>query len=238
MQVSPMRAVESPLSRSRWACQDRAELHSIRCLLRPWPARSPSNQPSPKQLPNPSVLWGKVLCHSSSERLEFFYQADFRDQITQKCPVRLRLFTCPRSQLYHMASVRLRDLCAKLDISAELRRKIWTCFEYSLVHCTDLMMDRHLDQLLMCAVYIMSKVCVGIIGVFGIAWGKWGLFFCCQVTKEDRSFQNIMKCYRTQPQAGSNVRSVNITQKLRYDHIVILTSPPHILLSLVNFTQE
>lgn len=74
--------------------------------------------------------------------------------------MRLRLFTCPRSQLYHLASVRLRDLCAKLDIPAELRRKIWTCFEYSLLHCTDLMMDRHLDQLLMCAVYIMSKVCV------------------------------------------------------------------------------
>ena len=63
-------------------------------------------------------------------------------------------------QVYHLASVRLRDLCAKLDISSELRRKIWTCFEYSLVHCADLMMDRHLDQLLMCAVYVMAKVCV------------------------------------------------------------------------------
>lgn len=61
-------------------------------------------------------------------------------------------------QVYHMASVRLRDLCAKLDISSELRRKIWTCFEYSLVHYTELMMDRHLDQLLMCAVYVMTKV--------------------------------------------------------------------------------
>ncbi|XP_040894043.1 retinoblastoma-like protein 2 isoform X2 [Toxotes jaculatrix] len=92
-------------------------------------------------------------------------------------------------KVYHLASVRLRDLCAKLDISSELRRKIWTCFEYSLVHCTDLMMDRHLDQLLMCAVYVMAKV-----------------------TKEDRSFQNIMKCYRTQPQASSNVyRSVLIS---------------------------
>uniref|UniRef100_A0A672ZQ64 Retinoblastoma-like protein 2 n=1 Tax=Sphaeramia orbicularis TaxID=375764 RepID=A0A672ZQ64_9TELE len=87
-------------------------------------------------------------------------------------------------QVYHLASVRLRDLCAKLDISSELRRKIWTCFEYSLVHCTQLMMDRHLDQLLMCAVYVMAKV-----------------------TKEDKSFQNIMKCYRTQPQASSNVRT-------------------------------
>lgn len=32
--------------------------------------------------------------------------------------------------------------------------------------------------------------------------------FCfCQVTKEDKSFQNIMKSYRTQPQASSNVRT-------------------------------
>uniref|UniRef100_A0A3B5BHC0 Retinoblastoma-like protein 2 n=1 Tax=Stegastes partitus TaxID=144197 RepID=A0A3B5BHC0_9TELE len=85
-------------------------------------------------------------------------------------------------KVYHLASVRLRDLCAKLDISSELRRKIWTCFEYSLVHCTEMMMDRHLDQLLMCAVYVMAKV-----------------------TKEDKSFQNIMKCYRTQPQASSNL---------------------------------
>lgn len=54
--------------------------------------------------------------------------------------------------------MRLRDLCASLDISSELRRKIWTCFEYSLVHCTELMKDRHLDQLLMCAVYVMAKV--------------------------------------------------------------------------------
>lgn len=92
-------------------------------------------------------------------------------------------------KVYHLASVRLRDLCAKLEISSELRRKIWTCFEHSVVHCTDMMMDRHLDQLLMCAVYVMAKV-----------------------TKEDRSFQNIMKCYRSQPQASSSVyRSVLIS---------------------------
>ncbi|KAK2842870.1 hypothetical protein Q5P01_013070 [Channa striata] len=96
-------------------------------------------------------------------------------------------------KVYHLASVRLRDLCAKLDISSELRRKIWTCFEYSLVHCTELMMDRHLDQLLMCAVYVMAKV-----------------------TKQDKSFQNIMKCYRTQPQASSHVyRSVLISGRWR-----------------------
>ncbi|KAJ8249009.1 hypothetical protein GJAV_G00230200 [Gymnothorax javanicus] len=96
-------------------------------------------------------------------------------------------------KVYHLASVRLRDLCTKLDISAELRRKIWTCFEYSLVHCTELMLDRHLDQLLLCAIYVMTKV-----------------------TKEDKSFQHIMKCYRTQPQASSIVyRSVLISGRKR-----------------------
>ncbi|KAG5274365.1 hypothetical protein AALO_G00135310 [Alosa alosa] len=89
-------------------------------------------------------------------------------------------------KVYHLASVRLRDLCLKLDISPELRGKIWTCFEHSILQSTELMKDRHLDQLLLCAVYIISKI-----------------------TKEDHTFQDIMKCYRSQPQASSHVyRSV------------------------------
>ncbi|XP_075044974.1 retinoblastoma-like protein 2 [Mixophyes fleayi] len=96
-------------------------------------------------------------------------------------------------RVYHLASVRLRDLCHKLDIADDLRKKIWTCLEFSLVHCSSLMKDRHLDQLLMCAVYVMAKV-----------------------TKEDRSFHNIMKCYRTQPHAQSHVyRSVLIKARRR-----------------------
>ncbi|XP_073515452.1 retinoblastoma-like protein 2 isoform X1 [Phyllobates terribilis] len=96
-------------------------------------------------------------------------------------------------RVYHLASVRLRDLCRKLEISDDLRKKIWTCFEFSLVHCSDLMKGRHLDQLLMCAVYVMAKV-----------------------TKEDTSFHNIMRCYRTQPHAKSHVyRSVLIKSRRR-----------------------
>uniref|UniRef100_A0A6Q2ZKD0 Retinoblastoma-like 1 (p107) n=1 Tax=Esox lucius TaxID=8010 RepID=A0A6Q2ZKD0_ESOLU len=91
-------------------------------------------------------------------------------------------------KVYHLASVRLRDLCVRLDISAELRGKIWTCFEHSIVQSPELMKDRHLDQLLLCAIYIISKI-----------------------TKDAHSFQDIMKCYRSQPQASSHVyRSVLI----------------------------
>lgn len=62
-------------------------------------------------------------------------------------------------QFYHLASVRLQDLCNRLELYEEdLRKKIWTCFEYSVMKHTDLMQDRHLDQILMCAVYVICKV--------------------------------------------------------------------------------
>uniref|UniRef100_A0A3B5L5S3 Retinoblastoma-like protein 1 n=1 Tax=Xiphophorus couchianus TaxID=32473 RepID=A0A3B5L5S3_9TELE len=85
-------------------------------------------------------------------------------------------------KVYHLSSVRLRDLCLKLDVSSDLRQKIWTCFEHVVVQCSDLMKDRHLDQLLLCCVYIIAKI-----------------------TKETITFQDIMKCYRSQPQASSHV---------------------------------
>ena len=36
--------------------------------------------------------------------------------------------------------------------------RIWTVFEYSLTKYPDIMRDRHIDQLIMCAVYVLSKV--------------------------------------------------------------------------------
>ncbi|XP_075022301.1 retinoblastoma-like protein 1 isoform X1 [Calonectris borealis] len=122
-------------------------------------------------------------------------QAPCHPQVNQAQEAHLSSASKPRKtgslalfyrKVYHLASVRLRDLCLKLDVSNDLRRKIWTCFEFTLVHCADLMKDRHLDQLLLCAFYIMAKV-----------------------TKEERTFQDIMKSYRNQPQANSHVyRSV------------------------------
>uniref|UniRef100_A0A7M4FB43 RB transcriptional corepressor like 1 n=1 Tax=Crocodylus porosus TaxID=8502 RepID=A0A7M4FB43_CROPO len=108
-------------------------------------------------------------------------------------------------KVYHLASVRLRDLCSKLDVSNDLRRKIWTCFEFTLVHCTDLMKDRHLDQLLLCAFYIMAKV-----------------------TKEERTFQDIMKSYRNQPQANSHV----------YRNVLLRSTPTAVMSDNKNINQD
>uniref|UniRef100_A0AAX7SN62 Retinoblastoma-associated protein A-box domain-containing protein n=1 Tax=Astatotilapia calliptera TaxID=8154 RepID=A0AAX7SN62_ASTCA len=85
-------------------------------------------------------------------------------------------------KVYSLMAKRLRELCSTLEISDELRLKIWTCFEYSLVHCSCLMEDRHLDQLLMCAIYIIAKI-----------------------TKMEIPFKQIMKCYKSQPRANKSV---------------------------------
>ncbi|GAB6030492.1 Retinoblastoma-like protein 1, variant 2 [Chamberlinius hualienensis] len=98
-------------------------------------------------------------------------------------------------KFYQMTSVRLQELCDRLEIKDEdLRKKIWTCFEHSIVNSTDLMLDRYVDQLIMCAVYVMSKV-----------------------TNANTKFMEIIKCYRMQPQALSHIyRSVLLTSKKRH----------------------
>ncbi|CAH1779421.1 unnamed protein product [Owenia fusiformis] len=97
-------------------------------------------------------------------------------------------------KVYHLASTRLRHLCEQLGIESELRQKIWTLFEHTLIKHIDLMMDRHIDQLLMCATYVM-----------------------CKVTGDTQSFQDIMKCYRLQPQSQSHVyRSVLVNNRRRH----------------------
>lgn len=92
-------------------------------------------------------------------------------------------------KVYHLAHLRLDTLCQSLQVSdEEVKRRIWTCLEWVIRTHTDLMKDRHLDQIIMCSLYIICKVS-------GKAY--------------DKNFTDIMKHYRNQPQAQSHVyRSV------------------------------
>ncbi|CAH2042268.1 unnamed protein product, partial [Iphiclides podalirius] len=99
-------------------------------------------------------------------------------------------------KFYSLAVVRMIDLCTRLRLTdEELKRKIWTCLEYSVMHQTQLMKDRHLDQILMCAVYVICKVSNS------------------TNNQVERTFADIMKCYRQRPLADNHVyRSVLIKQ--------------------------
>ncbi|XP_032681259.1 retinoblastoma-like protein 1 isoform X3 [Odontomachus brunneus] len=114
-------------------------------------------------------------------------QAASRDAAKPKRTGSVALFF---RKFYNLACVRMQDLCNSLEISEEEdKKKIWTIFEYSVKERTELMKDRHLDQILMCAIYVICKL----------------------VKMEKNSFTEIMRCYRLQPQAESHIyRSVLI----------------------------
>lgn len=62
-------------------------------------------------------------------------------------------------KLYRLAYTRLKMLCSYLLSShPELEPIIWTLFQHTLQHEYELMRDRHLDQLMMSAMYAICKV--------------------------------------------------------------------------------
>ena len=64
-------------------------------------------------------------------------------------------------QFYYLASVRLRDLCERLKLMDDMRETIWTVLEFVLVNHVTLMQGRHLDQLIMSAIFVVCKVGAG-----------------------------------------------------------------------------
>jgi retinoblastoma-like protein 1 len=94
-------------------------------------------------------------------------------------------------KFYKLASVRIQELCKGLSLQdPQISSQIWTIFENSIVERTQLLKDRHLDQIIMCAIYVFIRV-------------KGGL--------NNLTFRDIMSQYRNQPQSASQVyRSVFI----------------------------
>ncbi|CAJ1049113.1 retinoblastoma-like protein 2 [Xyrichtys novacula] len=77
---------------------------------------------------------------------------------TENGPKRNTSLTVFARKVYLLMDQRLKTQFSTLAISEELQSKIWTCFEHSLVNFADIMVDRHLDQLLMCAIFIIAQV--------------------------------------------------------------------------------
>ena len=70
------------------------------------------------------------------------------------------------------------------DTLVSLFYRVWTCLEYAIINEVELLRDRHLDQLIMCSVFVMSLV-----------------------SNEQREFAKIMECYCGQSQAATHVSS-------------------------------
>nr|AAK77281.1 GH05946p [Drosophila melanogaster] len=86
-------------------------------------------------------------------------------------------------KVYLLGWLRIQKLCSELSLCEKTPESIWHIFEHSITHETELMKDRHLDQNIMCAIYIYIRV----------------------KRMEDPKFSDIMRAYRNQPQAVNSV---------------------------------
>lgn len=118
-----------------------------------------------------SVLWDKIKEHKgklpTNQEVDLPVQSsqnggtqgspNTQPNSNQQSPRSLRLFF---RKYYQLAHLRLKDLCKNLQFTnnCDLLRKIWTLFEFAVIEHTDLMKDRHLDQILMCCVYVLCKI--------------------------------------------------------------------------------
>lgn len=98
-------------------------------------------------------------------------------------------------KFYKLAYLRILELCKHLNyLDKTYLQKIWTIFEYSITKQFHLMRDRHLDQILMCSIYVFGRN-----------------------NKFETTFRDIMTSYRKLPQATSAVyRDVHMTKTGEY----------------------
>ncbi|KAH9581313.1 Retinoblastoma-like protein 1 [Schistosoma haematobium] len=97
-------------------------------------------------------------------------------------------------QTYQMASLRLRDLCERLSLTRELMAKIWTCIEQVIVHETELLRDRCIDQVIMCCIYGICKL----------------------VLYRPLTFVDIVQVYRMQPQSYRDIYRRVLINRVSY----------------------
>ncbi|KAK5970732.1 Retinoblastoma-associated protein A domain protein [Trichostrongylus colubriformis] len=146
----------------------------------------------PNSVPTCEEAWGNpktTLVVSPNKRMR--YEVDSNNMPQKRlppCSAQMSFF----SKLYYLASLRLTDICERIRVDDRGRRMMWTLLEYILKEERSLFTDRHLDQNLLCIVYVV-----------------------CKANKADVSFVDIMSHYRNQPQARSHIyRSVRVDSSI------------------------
>lgn len=102
-------------------------------------------------------------------------------------------------KLYRLAYTRLKMLCSFLLSShPELEPIIWTLFQHTLQHEYELMRNRHLDQLMMSAMYAIAKV-----------------------KSVDLRFKTIVTAYKNMPNTKQETFKHVLITEGNYDSIII-----------------
>jgi retinoblastoma-like protein 1 len=60
-------------------------------------------------------------------------------------------------QIAKLAAIRIRSLCEKLQLSQQLLEQVYSLVQQVLTQKTDLFFNRHIDQIILCSIYGISK---------------------------------------------------------------------------------
>ncbi|XP_027129292.1 retinoblastoma-associated protein [Larimichthys crocea] len=174
-QVEPPASFNQPLQHNHTAAD--LYLSPTRPNVRVLPPQSPatpSSQPSSQPPQASTQPAGQSLPKSNS--LSLFYK-----------------------KLYRLAYTRLKILCSYLLSShPELEPIIWTLFQHTLQHEHELMRDRHLDQLMMSAMYAI-----------------------CKVKSVDLRFKTIVTAYKNMPNTSQETFKHVLITEGHYDSIIV-----------------
>lgn len=142
-------------------------------VLPPESPVAPSSQPS---APAPNQPAPQPPRHAKSNSLSLFYK-----------------------KLYRLAYTRLKMLCSYLlSVHPELEPIIWTLFQHTLQHEYELMRNRHLDQLMMSAMYAIAKV-----------------------KSVDLRFKTIVTAYKNMPNTKQETFKNVLISEGNYDSIIV-----------------
>ncbi|XP_051902931.1 retinoblastoma-associated protein [Hippocampus zosterae] len=155
-------------------------LSPVRPCLRIVPPESPATPGAQAAAPAPSQpapqATGQNVRHLKSNSLSLFYK-----------------------KLYRLAYTRLKMLCSYLlSPYPELEPIIWTLFQHTLQHKYELMRDRHLDQLMMSAMYAI-----------------------CKVKSVDLRFKAIVSSYKNMPNTNQETFKHVLIAEDHYDSIIV-----------------
>ncbi|KAK2828493.1 hypothetical protein Q5P01_019527 [Channa striata] len=173
-QVETTASFSQPLQHNHTAAD--LYLSPVRPGLRILPPDSPDTPSSQASSQAPTQPASQTPRHPKSNSLSLFYK-----------------------KLYRLAYMRLKILCSYLLSShPELEPIIWTLFQHTLQHECELMRDRHLDQLMMSAMYAI-----------------------CKVKSVDLRFKTIVTAYKNLPNTSQETfKNVLITEG-SYDSIIV-----------------
>ncbi|XP_078122338.1 retinoblastoma-associated protein [Sander vitreus] len=173
-QVETPASFSQPLQHNHTAAD--LYLSPMRPGLRVLPPESPAT-PSSQAASQPTAQpAGQTPHHPKSNSLSLFYK-----------------------KLYRLAYTRLKILCSYLLSShPELEPIIWTLFQHTLQHEHELMRDRHLDQLMMSAMYAI-----------------------CKVKSVDLRFKTIVTAYKNMPNTNQETFKHVLITEGHYDSIIV-----------------